>query len=226
MASDPLQDPRSATQPVHHQQTNVGVATGTQMAFEVIQYGPIDYDASKHKASDSPKRKAAPKCHFHIPEKNEEWTDKRTALGLNTSEGARLIFDKILLKSIFDKDTRKRPKITELNFHLFLTDFGRAAIQASCSEPECGIYNFRLLVFLGLCQVAWKLNEQRDEVDHAMRSTLRLRHMGTRPVNDLTLRRYRYTVSRVIKYIDELSRSSMGYRAFELPIYCTRSLRL
>lgn len=138
---------------------------------------------------------------------------------MDSSEGISNLFNKILLTSTFGMNQDRRPKITKPGFHSFLGDFGKAVVEANLSEKDSEISSFRSLVFLGLCHAAWRLGGESDEVHAAIRTFLIMRGRGSASPASYTVRKYRCIALKIIKCIDEIFLSHVGYRAFELLIH-------
>jgi len=102
-----------------------------------------------------------------IPKNQREWCVKRKELSLDSSEGIIQAYDKILLKSLRGCSIHHAPgSIKHPDFLPYLAKFGEASADAvrssSCDQK---FYRYRLLIFLGLCEVALK-NGHTEEVVH------------------------------------------------------------
>jgi hypothetical protein len=138
-----------------------GLQSHKSPTLHIFEYGRVSEVAPRAREHKSCLHRSRTRAFFEcIPHDQREWCLKREELSLNSSEGIIQAYDRILLKSPKCCSIPHAPgRITDPDFLSYLAKFGEASAEASAefrSPHELKFCRYRLLVFLGLCEVALK----------------------------------------------------------------------
>ena len=168
--------------------------------------------------------KAATITNFiaRVPASEAKWEEKRTVIGLNTSQGILKAFDDILLSRHIAKieplcsslPSSKLPPSSQISSHL---EHRALEVGEACSKAlravACSL--FGSLVFLGECCVALELGVSSKEVDKSMTEFLTIARSSKCTAGSDTLRQYRRVPIWVAEQMHKLH-EVYYHRAFEL----------